>query len=471
MVAKPAITVRHYCQGIGDAHLIRFTREDGSDAFMLIDCGIHTSVRGGPGIIDKIVEDVAEATGKRLDILVVTHEHWDHVSAFTTAKEAFADFDVGAVWMGWTENPEEEAVQELDRFKQLAAATSEKVAVALSSDSPGLSERIRNGLEALSGFYVGLKGERVRGAREAAKALSSSGVTYLDPATPPFQIPGIDGVRVYVLGPPRDRDLLKLTERASEMYHFALSRDSGLAAALAASPDPDDYDIDMSAPFDLEEGEDLASALQNHSGTPASIARILADHYLGPEPSTGEDQSWRRIDEDWLYAAADVALQYDSRTNNTSLVLAFEFIDSGRVALFPGDAQIGNWLGWKDLEWEVDDRKVTGSELLKRTVFYKASHHASQNATPEANGLELMTSPDLSAFVPTNHKDARKVGWKELPFEKILSRLAEKTAGRVICADDDWVSKSGDDAYGALTSGSIVSITHKPGLWVEIGIA
>jgi hypothetical protein len=47
-----------------------------------------------------------------------------------------------------------------------------------------------------------------------------------------------------------------------------------------------------------------------------------------------------------LGLAGRLALQLDSDTNNTSLVLAFELGKSGRVLLFPGDAQVGNWLSW-----------------------------------------------------------------------------------------------------------------------------
>jgi hypothetical protein len=51
------VTIRHYCQGIGDCHLIRFRRERGGDFFMLIDCGVHSSVDGGSEKIAKIVAD------------------------------------------------------------------------------------------------------------------------------------------------------------------------------------------------------------------------------------------------------------------------------------------------------------------------------------------------------------------------------------------------------------------------------
>src|SRR5436190_5025038 len=59
-------------------------------------------------------------------------------------------------------------------------------------------------------------------------------------------------------------------------------------------------------------------------------------------------------------------------TNNTSLVLAFELLPSRRVLLFPGDAQVGNWLSWQDVRWSVTDaggaREVTAADLLSRTI-------------------------------------------------------------------------------------------------------
>src|SRR5258708_2810615 len=39
-----AVRIRFYCQGIGDCHLLRFKKPDGF-FWMLIDCGIHSSVK------------------------------------------------------------------------------------------------------------------------------------------------------------------------------------------------------------------------------------------------------------------------------------------------------------------------------------------------------------------------------------------------------------------------------------------
>jgi len=121
-------------------------------------------------------------------------------------------------------------------------------------------------------------------------------------------------------------------------------------------------------------------------------------------------------------------------------VLAFEIIATGEVLLFPGDAQIGNWESWKTVTFTVPDgsghtRTVTSKDLLARTVFYKVGHHGSHNATHRAEGLELMTSPDLVSMIPVNHEMAKVKRWN-MPFPPLLKRLTEKCRSRVIRQDD-----------------------------------
>lgn len=47
-----------------------------------------------------------------------------------------------------------------------------------------------------------------------------------------------------------------------------------------------------------------------------------------------------------------------------------------------------------------------------------------------------MTDPDLAAFVPTNEVDARRIDWKQMPYQDILTALAARTNGRMVRADD-----------------------------------
>ena len=55
-----------------------------------------------------------------------------------------------------------------------------------------------------------------------------------------------------------------------------------------------------------------------------------------------------------------------------------------------------------------------------------------------------MISPELIALVPVNKQQAQKNRWMEMPFNNLISRLQEKTRGRVIMSDSA-VFAPGDD--------------------------
>ncbi|WP_165420697.1 MBL fold metallo-hydrolase [Rhizobium ruizarguesonis] len=492
----PAITIRHYCQGIGDCHLLTLRKSDGSLFRMLIDCGVHSSTTGGGDLIRDIAADIKTETGGKIDVLVVTHEHWDHVSGFTSAAAIFNknNFDVGEIWMAWSENPKDPDAIAFDKFKGQALSALQGASAALDA-AKGMNTYLgglRDGLNSVLGFQFGAAGEKVRAARDAAAALSEKQPpVYLGPETAPFSIPGLPNMRIYVLGPPRSKDALKLETKASEQY--PLAADSAplflkpLRAALDANNTDGVYAADYACPFDPHIGTPLSEILAGAVGS--EVSDFVRRHYSESLPppddkpkiddETVRDQSWRRIDADWLGIAADLAMQLDRGVNNTSLVLAFEMIDSGRVFLFPGDAQVGNWLSWQNAKWTLGQTEVKAVDLMARTVYLKVSHHGSENATPEKNGLGLMTSPDLSAFIPTNKDDAVKVRWGAMPYDAILQALSAKTKGRVIRADDTWLANTNGKPDFAHPSGSVLAVRNAVrdpkrgtgGLWVEVDLA
>lgn len=498
-VVPSGFTVRHYCQGIGDCHLLKFPKEDGKPYWMLIDCGVHTSISGGGQLIDEIVTSIYKETGGHLDVIVLTHEHADHISGFLASADRFADFKIGEIWMAWTESPDDSQAQELDKFKMLTlsalADASKRLNVAANA-GPAIKS-LRSGIDALLDFNFGAKGEKIRALRDAAVALAPDHIKYLEPDNPPISIEVLPNLRVYVLGPSRDEQWLRITDRDSEMYHLAGSDDRQIAhtlsCAFAASSTSGSLQ-DPTAPFDPSVGSKL-DEIGDQKGMNAAIQSFAKDHYFGcatirspairsrhpnkPDDPNEIDQAWRRIDYEWLGASADLAMQLDNKTNNTSLVLAFELIDTRRVFLFAADAQVGNWLSWETTKWKLNDGDVvTGPDLLARAVYYKVGHHGSQNATLEKKGLELMTDKDLAAFIPTNKKDALNVGWGEMPFHSILTALQSSCGNRVIRADDEWLLDT--MAPFKVPTGSIQGIRSGPGKsddgntrrrWVEIDLA
>jgi hypothetical protein len=141
-------------------------------------------------------------------------------------------------------------------------------------------------------------------------------------------------------------------------------------------------------------------------------------------------------------------------------VLAIEHVDSGKVLLFPGDAQVGNWLSWSQYSWQgvAPDgtaSTVTSADLLARTVLYKVGHHGSHNATLRDQGLELMTHPELTAMIPVDEKFAKTkvppaTGW-QMPFGPLMQRLQEQTKGRIIRLDQEFPREAAAIKPAALT--------------------
>ena len=139
--------------------------------------------------------------------------------------------------MAWTENPAEPLAAQLDKYKGQALAALQSASRRLDAEpNPGLHlPGVRDGLQAILGFQFGAKGDKVRAARNAAAALAKGKTpVYLGPDSAPISIPGLPDLRIYVLGPPRDKKLLQLEEKADEMYRLAARGGWPLERALSA---------------------------------------------------------------------------------------------------------------------------------------------------------------------------------------------------------------------------------------------
>lgn len=383
------VRIRMYCHGFGDCFLLSFT--DGGH--MLIDCGVLNSDFSH---LRKAVEDVIATTAGHIDLLVATHEHWDHISGFTQARDLFEKLTFGNVWLAWTEDPKDSQAQQLhQRFDRQRGA----LRVIANSQENG-AEQVQTLLQFFGDPFA--FSEQTHDAMNYVKARMGSTGHYCRPGEL-LTVPSIPSGRFYVLGPPKDKLLRKSAPTAGETYELALATEF---------VDPSDRDqSDSDYPFD-----------ESYKLSPTDLPRSSKDIFQLYEH---EDDDWRRIDNDWLGSATELALQMDSATNNTSVALAIELVGTGDVLLFPGDAQVGNWESWQELKWD----SVTANDLLTRTVFYKAGHHGSHNGTLKENGLERMTSPKLTVAIPTDEKFALtrnpKGTWR-MPAKALYAAICEK---------------------------------------------
>ena len=150
-----------------------------------------------------------------------------------------------------------------------------------------------------------------------------------------------------------------------------------------------------------------------------------------------------------MFSSGSFALRMNGLTNNLSLALAFEFEESGRVMLFPGDAEFGSWASWHTIQWNDDDRRTEDKDkdkkelkhltedLLNRTVFYKVAHHLSHNGTAQRLGLEMMKHKDLVAMATLDYNVIND-GWTStMPNRGILRELLLRTKGRLIIMNEE----------------------------------
>lgn len=411
-------TIRFYRQGLGDCFLITLPRAGkAGDAFrIMIDCGVLIGTPAAQKVMTDIATDIARESDGRVDLLVVTHEHWDHVSGFLQASEALSAIKFGAVWMPWTESPNDPQAKRLEAERARAIA-----ALRLAESRMRLAGAAE--VEDLSGLlaFFGAAGRSTSAALDAARGLAPpGGLRYAEPGEAPTELPGT-GARIYVLGPPRDEALLLRSDpsrKAPETYQFGFAGFplAEAEACLTEEAPPGPFAARMAIPLAVARGL-------------PEFRRYFADGAGG----AGEGEDWRRIDSAWLDGATELALRLDQDTNNTSLALAIELAD-GEVLLFAADAQVGSWLSWQDLAWQVDGRAVTGPDLLARTVFYKVGHHGSHNGTLREKGLEQMQRLRIAA-IPVDKSVAEKMRWQNIPLNGLLGRLAEKTGGRLLRSD------------------------------------
>ena len=436
---ETGVTVRMYRTGFGDCFLLAFRDQRGAPVYLLIDCGVHSQYKGGGERIRAITSHICASTEGHLHVVAITHEHADHISGFYTAREMFNGMEIDQAWFGWTEKPGDPAAEALKRQRAMMMNALRAAERSLATRDGAVAEGIRG----LLGFFELDLGVTGRDALDVIRNKAKN-AQYLKPKTRPLTLPGVDGVRVFVLGPPENRKALMAAEptgEPGEVYEEegsgrkGVSSDEAFAAALlAASEEPEPAWAEASQPFASNYRVQSDAAKEQKK-----LYQFFHDHYGFDE---GDAEAWRRIDLDWQYAAESLALKLDSATNNTSLVLAIELQRSGRVLLFPGDAQVGNWQSWHKGGWSEENglgkgETITATNLLNRTVLYKVGHHGSHNATLRKMGLELMVSDQLTAMIPVDESwalDRTPKPWK-MPFHLLYTDLDRRTRGRILRTD------------------------------------
>lgn len=395
------ITVRMYQVGFGDCFLLTFWFGQ-EPKRVLFDCGSLSRTKAQ---VAKIAKDVVEtctpaAGGARLDLVVCTHRHKDHVSGFD--NPIWKSVEVGEVWMPWTEDPTDpDATRIRNRQSAFALALSKAIAPAASPDSTPLARKTArttkdaqlalalNSLtneQAMSTLHRGFAGNPQRRFLPTRPADADA-----PPETEIYSLASMPGVHFHILGPSRDEKVIAdMNPPAGAAYLAQFS----VAAA------------------DRESGAGCERIWQIDG---AAFRKQAAQW------TTFNDDDRKKVDElaedpDFSVLAAAI----DNAVNNTSLMMMIEAGD--QFLLFPGDAQWGTWKAAMD--------RATVRDLLKRTTVLKISHHGSHNGTPKEL-VDSLIGGSVTAFVSTG----AVTQWPGIPREPLMQALDGKT--RLVRSDLD----------------------------------
>jgi hypothetical protein len=388
-----AVRVRMYQVGFGDCFLVSFEYqgEVPGERHMLVDFGRRYLPHAG-GDMRAVAQDIKARTGGHLDLLVVSHRHEDHLSAFgsTSIAKLIEDCNPALVVRSWTEDPD---APEVAPGHSLTAA-DRRFAAALNGAS-ALAERIAESRFALDRTLVGRSLRRFAFGEIKNKAAVTRLNSWSAGPKGAYLSFGsnrlasvLPGVEIEVLGPPTVKQYPAIASEANSDPDYWLTLRRQLPAALEIVADgaaPDDAEVAAGA---LETDLDVAAvpglATAPGAGTPRS-ARPAEEGHASDGPAPGEIGPVRwlteKVRKQQVASLLRIVRSLDDWLNNTSLILLIRAGD--RRLLFPGDAQVENWRYALKALPNAAERKRIRSELAQ-VDLYKVGHHGSRNATPRS---------------------------------------------------------------------------------------
>jgi hypothetical protein len=408
---KPTrVRVRMYQVGFGDCFLLSFEYDrrlpDGRDErHVLIDFG-STSPPKSRTSLTSIAERIREHTGGQLDVVVVTHRHKDHLSAFGSQQvieRLMVDGYPKLVVRSWTEDPDVAAGATggpavARRGSGSAVASQSLGLVAALQSAHGFAEQLAGMLatarrRSLSAELGHLADDQLanRDAIEQLNQWSNGGRgEYLHYGMPTRIEELLPGVTVRVLGPPTvDQHPAVAVQRERDpaefwMIYQGLLKGLGADELLQPAPATETTAAEDAAALDIEPGEAVEAARD-----PAEQEAPMPSKPIGPVGPV----RWltNKMQRQQLNSLLRIVRILDTVLNNTSLILLFEVPAKGRQTkrlLFGGDAQIENW----EYALKFASDKDSNLDRLRMVDMYKVGHHGSRNATPRTL-FNLWTEP------------------------------------------------------------------------------
>lgn len=405
MSTRPtSATLFAYQVGFGDCFLLRFSYPQGVRKHILIDFGtMELPKKRAANHMLMVANDIASKCGGRLEAVVATHRHADHISGFSTQGanspgNVIRSLKPAVVVQPWTEKLSlaEDSLGPVSSkgFAQRAAArkimtlqdTAARIVSALDKHERALSKPIAARVR-----FIGEDNIKNVSAVKNLAAMGKKNI-YAYHGGPSGLEKLLPGVKTHVLGPP--------TLRQTETIR-------------------DQREIDRTEYWHLQFKQLADGETQIGFGPPLFPPAVVAKGTKLPASARWLANRIRLAREEELLG---IVTALDDVLNNTSLILLFE--TGSKKLLFPGDAQIENW----SLALSKDKYR----KLLSEVDLYKVGHHGSLNATPKSmwNAFKKKGQKDkrdrlttVLSTLPGKHGSEKNKS--EVPRETLVTQLRQ----------------------------------------------
>jgi hypothetical protein len=360
-----SLVVRAYNVRFGDSLLLSWDEDDGKHHAWIDFGNFHNDPNA---VFDRVYDDVAHRTGGRLDLLVVSHRHLDHLEGFHVERKKFAkDFTIDRLWHA-------HVTKAADGLFDLAAQAMQASLPLGAREGEGEIARIFRNNHAVA---TADRMEDILGTLKVGKALAVHRQT--DLAAEKALPPGMKRMEVRILAPEKD----------SSVYLKPLGEMLSARKALDRHFDraPKEYGGDGS--------DEPASSPE--------MARLL---HLA---------DFARLRRQLRSGGLEVLAAVDRTRNNTSVVLRFRYGGTGGTTLlFAGDAE--------ETSWEVMRRK----KVPLSAHLVKVGHHGSINASPDFAFARVFPTKKASNVAIVSTDETRFTGENEVPNAGVLAGWASR---------------------------------------------
>jgi beta-lactamase superfamily II metal-dependent hydrolase len=407
------LLVRAYNVGFGDCIYVQIP--DQNRLFtMLIDCG--TSAKFDEELVD-VLKDIKkilpnEGSKKRLDLLVVTHPHADHIKGFD--PKYFKDIKIKHIWLSCFMDKKHPLAEKSHSLQGLAEKAANSL-ISLGFDKKaGLYKFLRNTLcndSALEALHKTLP------KKNKIKTLYIS----RDLADPNKNL-----ITKY------KKRKHKLSYSRSTTYFADFNEADTCIRVLSPEWDIDGYYLGKEG-VDFPVNFNSIMSLYDSNGKSKS-KKFKASKRINV-PANISKRDFRVLNSSLFYSGLSFVQSDDDLKNNTSVVLLVEW--RGRRLLFAGDAEFKGkkvTKGRRNMNWDVMLEVLKNEDHLAKPLdFLKVGHHGSVNGTPF---VDRKNKPQtiLDTLLPQN-KEAKVVVStiagkhgedKEVPYIELMKELGNR---------------------------------------------